>query len=261
MVGVGHQLVWMASGKVLPAAQRAEINVGLLETAVVASQKLEMANNVKQLAMGALNYHDTFNGLPPGGTTTPDGRLLHGWAIHLGPFAGFDYDGIDFTKPWNEPPNARIYQCNLPMFVNPALPGPHFDSQGYGLSHVAGNIHVLPIETERPTSTDDLVDGGIEPPLETPPRRGAMNLSAMKDGTSNTILLGTVGAKFRPWGHPANVRDPAVGINRSPDGFGGPAHWHGAQFAMCDGSVRTMASSTDPRVLKQLATPAGDRGK
>lgn len=71
------------------------------------------------------------------------------------------------------------------------------------------------------------------------------------------ILIGTAGDRFKPWGHPANLRDPSDGINRSPEGFGGPRGWHGAMVLMCDGAVRMMNEKTDPKILRALATPAG----
>jgi prepilin-type processing-associated H-X9-DG protein len=121
---------------------------------------------------------------------------------------------------------------------------------------VAGNLHVLPVATVRPPAMGRLGDyGDLAQQLESQGMR--TNVFQVKDGSSNTILFGTVTRNFKPWGHPANVRDPSLGVNRSPDGFGAPANWDGAQFAFCDGSVRMLSSKTDPRVLKQLATPAG----
>ena len=64
-------------------------------------------------------------------------------------------------------------------------------------------------------------------------------------------------AEFRPWGHPANWRDPSDGINKSPDGFGGPRGSGGAQFVMADGSVRFVSDAISPRVLQALGTPNG----
>ncbi len=79
-----------------------------------------------------------------------------------------------------------------------------------------------------------------------------LSLDQITAGTSSTILVGSVAERFRPWGHPANVRDPALGINRV-----GPPGWSGAMFLMCDGSVQFLPESTDLSVMKALATPRG----
>src|SRR4029077_20604715 len=108
--------------------------------------------------------------------------------------------------------------------------------QGFGLSHFAGNQHVLPIRTvniETPRRTE-----GYRHSLsmrELGKTNETMNMSKITDGASNTLLLGTVSDRFKPWGHPANIRDPSHGIDRSPDGFGGPPSWSGAVFSFCDG--------------------------
>ena len=106
------------------------------------------------------------------------------------------------------------------------------DAQGYGLNHYAANSRVL---------------GGNK----------GLRVGDVTDGTSTTLLVGEVNAAFRPWGHPANWRDPARGINRSPYGFGGPRHVRGALFVMVDGSVRMVSERVNPEVLRALSTPAG----
>ena len=85
---------------------------------------------------------------------------------------------------------------------------------------------------------------------------GVRSLKDVTDGTSQTILAGEVAGGFGPWGDPVNWRDPARGINRSPDGFGGP-YKGGANLLMVDGSVHFVKESVAPKVLKALGTPAG----
>ncbi|MBA3313630.1 MAG: DUF1559 domain-containing protein [Planctomycetota bacterium] len=65
-------------------------------------------------------------------------------------------------------------------------------------------------------------------------------------------------ANAKAWADPTNVRDPALGINASPEGFGSPFKG-GANVLMGDGSVRFVSEEIDRKVLAALATPsAGD---
>src|SRR5205807_10649442 len=82
-----------------------------------------------------------------------------------------------------------------------------------------------------------------------------MTLEGMTKGTSTTLLVGEVHAEFKPWGHPVNWRDPAKGINRSAEGFGGSRYSGGANFLMADGSVHFISEQVSPEVLRALATP------
>lgn len=257
LVGATHQVIWVLSGQ----GRSSDENVSAAELGAVASareaaRRTQTRNNLKMVGLAIHNTHDTFLALPPGGTIDQDGTLMHGWAIFLGNFANYTNSGIDFSVPWNKPPNDRFYKCGLPDYINPAIPAPHFDSDGYGLSHMAGNVRVLPVQQSHPDPAERLdTAGGWMHALGI--RQKALSLSDITDGTSNTILLGTVGERFKPWGHPANVRDPALGINRSPEGFGGPPGWNGAMFLMCDGSVKFLSDKTDLKIMKALATPAG----
>jgi prepilin-type processing-associated H-X9-DG protein len=136
---------------------------------------------------------------------------------------------IDFGVPWDHPRNAPAFRTELPVYWVPAIPD-RKDGVGYALSHYAGNAHVLGCDVPR-------------------------TLADVKDGTASTLMAGEVVGDFKPWGYPANWRDPALGINRPPEGFGGP--FGGANFLFMDGSVRFLKDTIDPRVLKSLGTPAG----
>ena len=186
-------------------------------------------NNLKMMGLGAGNYADAYLSLPAGGTFEPDGTMMHSWETRLLPWIG--YKSLDFNRPWNDTDNASLARCIVPVFTNPEMPSaPLTDADGYGLSHYAANSWVMGANSR-------------------------MAPSMLYDGASTTLLIGEVNNDFRPWAHPVNWRDPARGINRSADGFGGPRYAGGAHFAMADGSVRFLSENISPEVLEALAHP------
>ncbi len=163
--------------------------------------------------------------LPAGATFDADGRPLHGWQTLLLPFLGIRSDHIDRTIPWDDPRNATNFKSYVPYYLNPAIPIVH-DRAGYGLSHYAGNVHVL---GRRPTP-----------------------LSRLPNGTAGTLLIGEVASNFKPWGYPLSGRDPTAGLNTTPDGFTSVSG-DAVNFAFADGSVRAVRREVDPRVLRAMA--------
>ena len=258
LVGATHQFIWLLSGRGDSASEAvATSELGAVAQAREAARRTQARNELKQFGLALHNFQDVFGAFPPGGTMNENGELLHGWAMPIGPYVSYMAFEINFQKPWNSPPNDRIYKCQMSIFLNPSQPGPVFDADGYGLCHWAGNIHVLPIRSVQLDPAAKPSDGYDGFTTQLKQTGQGVSLDQITDGTSNTILLGTVGERFKPWGHPANVRDPALGINRSAEGFGGPPGWHGAMFLMCDGSVRFLSDTTDLKIMQAIATPAG----
>jgi hypothetical protein len=131
------------------------------------------------------------------------------------------YNKIDRSKPWTHPDNAEAMSTLIREFLNPAVPDDRVN--GYGASHYAGDSAVVLGDTPR-------------------------TLQSFPQGASNIIFVGEVTTNIRAWGDPLNARDPRLGANAHPDGFGAP-RGRPPQFAMLDGSVRTF----DPKELADLA--------
>jgi hypothetical protein len=164
------------------------------------------------------------------------GEPTQSWATRLLPYIELAdlYERIDGSVGWDDPVNREWYGVEVDEFFNPAFCSADeaTNAAGYALSHFAANRRVA--ESKSITDQDGI---------------------SRADGSSNTLMYGEAAGRFKPWGQPGNWRDPAEGINASPDGFGGPDD--GAMFVFCDNHVRFIASDIDPTVLRALATPDG----
>lgn len=186
--------------------------------------------NLRQVGM-ALDNHDSAQGsLPVATVFDGNGRALHGWQYTLLPFIEQQnlFNRIDTRKLWSDPANREWYQKEISVYLHPVVPSTR-DGDGYPITTWAANVHVMG-------------------------REHSPKIADFGRGASNTMLVGEAHGNFKPWGYPLNVRDPKLGLKRSPDGFGGP--WRaGTHFLMADGSVRTFRDDADPEFLKLLAEP------
>jgi hypothetical protein len=169
---------------------------------------------------------------------TPDrhGQRPHGWQTRLLPFLDEQdlYGRINLESPWNDPVNAPAMREQVKVYLSQPSAEVQ-DNDGFGLSHYAGNVRILGSDV-------------------------AWKFKDITDGLSNTLIAGEAAGNFKAWGYPANSRDPALGINQTPDGFGAPWGKGGtgeAIFTFADGSVRVIKEDIDPVTLKALSTPNG----
>lgn len=221
----------VANDGVVQVVEMVRSPVPLLGSSFESAPRTQSSNNLKQMGIAAHGFHDGMHQLPAGSTFDEQGRGLHGWQTALLPYLDQMalHSKIDFAQPWNAPVNQEWTKVRLQVYQNPGIEGR--ESEGYALTHYAGNVHVL----------------GLTP----------MKLADITDGTSNTMLMGEINANFRPWAMPGNWRDPALGTHRSPETFGGPWKKGFTIIVMCDGTVRGLFRDASPEVLKAIATPRG----
>jgi len=79
-------------------------------------------NNLKQVALALLNYHQVHGCFPPAHTTDDKGNRLHSWRTLILPFVEQQplYDSIDLTKPWDDPVNKKAYAAVIEVYLCPA---------------------------------------------------------------------------------------------------------------------------------------------
>ncbi|MBM3993834.1 MAG: DUF1559 domain-containing protein [Planctomycetes bacterium] len=218
-ISVTHQVFWLATTE-----ER------LTQSTRMATPKRVSENNLKQIVLAAHNHHHVKKELPPGGMFNQQGRALHGWATLILPYVDQEplFKQIDLDKPWDVPANAKAVRESIPPYLHPSVK--EREAGGYPLMHYAGNIHVF---GPKPIALKDITDSAAE-----------------------TILFGEITTGLKPWAQPGSLRDPALGLNTTVNGFGGPSPG-GTQFGMADGSVRTIRNDISPQVLKALGTPRG----
>ena len=238
VVGIACSLMIATIGIIMLIHEIYWINHPTQPMSVSIITHMRTSNHLKGIGRGTHKYCDEHNGtLPSGGTIFENGRPGHGWMTQLLPYIEQEslYGNIDLQKPWDDPVNAAVFQTQAPDVLRTSpwrVPEAEYrDAEGYALTDLAANERVMPFGR-------------------------SLRLDEITDGISDTILCGEVQENFKPWGSPFNSRDPAIGINTSPDGFGSRRNYKpSVQFAMCDGSVQRVSADIDPQVLRAMATP------
>ncbi len=201
-----------------------------IEAAIERARRAESANNLKQLALAMHNYHAHHKTFPPVGSQDAQGRPLLSWRVHLLPYLGYSelYRQFRLDEPWDSPHNRKLIPKMPEVFRCPASRLP--TSSG--------------MATYRVVSGDETVFPPGKP----------ISLRDILDGTTTTILLVEVDdAHAVPWtkpeGLPFDPQHPARGLGGQFKG--------GFHVAFCDGSVRFLVETIDPRVLRALFTRDG----
>ncbi|MBN9121203.1 MAG: DUF1559 domain-containing protein [Planctomycetes bacterium] len=252
-------LLLLAAGLVLTYLPRARLQANMTAS----------RNNLRELALFAAHHsrpepsRDTSK-LPteiPAGTVflvnvPPENRLS--WVVTVLPLMDQRknpvvdlFPRIDQQLPWTAGPNQQAGRARLPALLCPENP-PAPLADGAAVTSYVGIGGIGPGAAGLPPGS---------------PRSGAFRYDGptpfgqVTDGLSQTLLFGETRADVGPWlrGGPSTVRglDDAPGAPALIGGQFGGYFPSGANFALCDGSVRPFSVNTTPQVLLGLATIAG----
>jgi prepilin-type N-terminal cleavage/methylation domain-containing protein/prepilin-type processing-associated H-X9-DG protein len=268
-------------GLLLPAVQKAR----------EAANRVSCANNLKQLALAAHNYHDSHKVFPPGYLRAPGPWLeVRVVTLHVALLPFIEQDGLerrwDYARYGNNLgpyPTATASQViGLALCPSDDLPRPAVDRNDmgtsprhWGLTSYGGNAGIRATGGE---TKDGIFFQG-----------SAVRLADVTDGTSHTLLFGErchqdsnydrlcprdpVGTNgWWAYAGPADVLlSAAVPLNYHVPATAascdevkadrlcafGSRHPGGANFALVDGSVHFLPNSIPLTTLQSLSTRAG----
>jgi prepilin-type N-terminal cleavage/methylation domain-containing protein/prepilin-type processing-associated H-X9-DG protein len=265
-------------GLLLPAVQRVR----------EAGNRLQCANNLKQLGLACHHYHDVYQSFPSGYVATaayPDTTPGWGWGALLLPYVEQAnlYRQIDFSQPVQKSAALemvlKVYQC--PSDTPPAA------------AFTVLSASLAPVALAAPSSYAATVgDDSSEADAETGNgvffRNSRVRVADIRDGTSQTVLLGdraweqTMGiwagtpngaiaqaGPRNPWAN-ATAAAPVLvlvhnnWVNITTDADGGlddfsSSHPGGVNLLFADGSVHFLRSITADGTQRRAFWALGTR--
>src|SRR5262249_28836977 len=88
-----------------------------------AGAKTKSANNLKQLALGIINYADAHKGnMPPAMESDKDGKPLYSWRVLILPYIEENklYKEFKLDEPWNSEHNKKLLE-KMPKVFAPVV--------------------------------------------------------------------------------------------------------------------------------------------
>jgi prepilin-type N-terminal cleavage/methylation domain-containing protein/prepilin-type processing-associated H-X9-DG protein len=273
--------------------------VGLLLPAIQAAResarRTQCTNNLKQIGVACLNYHDTFRVLPSGyianvpyADTVPTSPGW-GWAALILPMmeeTGL-YGSLNFKLPIEHPGNSAVRKT-VSAYLCPSdqLEITDFqlvDGNGRPVARVAPSSYAASVGSDASEADAETGNGVFY-------RNSSLRIAQITDGTSHTVMIGdrgwgqvkgtwagavnlalTQAGALNPW-QSATATAPVLTlvhnnwVNIVTDSDGGlddfsSFHTDGANVLFADGSVHFVASITvdgdERRAFWALGTRAG----
>jgi len=201
----------------------AAILLPAVSQARMAAQRMQSNNNLKMIALGLHNYHDTYGTFPPSYIPDENGKPMHSWRVLILPFveSSHIYDQYDFSQPWDSPANMKA--CEMMPFV--------YQSPALGADDMASRTTYVAI------SGPNTVLGTDQ----------AKKLSEITAGTANVMMVVEDTSNPVPWNKPVDISPQALMSKNLDDQF-----FSGIQATMADGSVNFFPEGAKQQVQGML---------
>jgi prepilin-type N-terminal cleavage/methylation domain-containing protein/prepilin-type processing-associated H-X9-DG protein len=259
-----------------------------------AASRMQCLNNMRQLGLALHNFaNDYGQAFPASRITVGTDNKFRSWTPIALPY--IEQDNVaklwNESVKWNVEPNLTVSRTQFKLFKCPTAPNDRLPSPAFGVLGFGdyGSVNAIRYRFYTANGIPELFPGvGTRPGDEVP---GALQrviptpITAIRDGTSNTILIAEDAGRPNLWhrrmdrnvatvdGH--GWADPDCGF--SVDGVqdnlvttGGRCfmnctndselysfHPGGINVCMCDGSVRFLTERISPATLAALVTARG----
>jgi prepilin-type N-terminal cleavage/methylation domain-containing protein/prepilin-type processing-associated H-X9-DG protein len=249
-------IIGLLAGMLMPAVQSSRES----------ARRMTCLNNLHQIGLGMLAFHDVFKRFPLGGVEMkvlkipgtnrplyPNGRQL-AWSAYILPYVELQSLArrIDFGKAYDSPENASAAAEIVPLYLCPShsrnsyLYDDRFAVCDYGGIY-GQRILPNPDPQKRP--------------------QGIMLYSQyvrildVKDGTTHTLIVSEDSedseSSVMQWIYGGNVFDVAHSINARMENDISSRHPGGANGLMADGNARFLSQYMDDNILSAICTKAG----
>ena len=211
-----------------------------VQAAREAARRISCNNNLKQISLAMHNYAQAYRCFPPAYIPDKNGKPMHSWRVLILPYMEQQelYHQYRFNEPWNSPHNSALAALMPRTYACP---------------------------TEGPVGSTMTSYAMIVGPKTISDGPTAHKLSDISDGTSNTIMVVEATEAHINWMEPRDL--DADNMQFRINGGGDPLaakneisspHSNGANVSLCDGSVRIISASIDPK-LQEALTPINGR--
>jgi type II secretory pathway pseudopilin PulG len=212
-------VVGMMAAFLLPATQAAR----------EAARRNQSMNNLKQMALGLLNYESARKTLPTQAICDKEGKPLLSWRVRILPYMEEQdlYNQFHLDEPWDSEHNKELITRMPQVYADP------------NAKLAEGKTNYLAVVGK------ECVFEGTDK---------AVGLRNITDGTSKTITIVEADAnKAVEWTKPGDLnfdaKNPTAGL-----GHVRPGGW---MAAFLDGHIQFISNSCDPNIVKALMTKAG----